>query len=125
MIIGIGIDLVKINRIESMVIHRIERLAYKILTSNELLKYHTNKQKVRFLAKRLAAKEAGAKALGTGIYNGLTFSQFEVINDALGKPSLFFLNKAAILAKNLGVTNIFITLTDEQDYACATVILER
>ncbi len=76
------------------------------------------------LAKRFAVKEAAAKAFGTGIRNGLAFNQFEVVNDALGKPTLRLHSRAAELAVELGVKSLHVTLADERRYACATVIIE-
>ena len=73
---------------------------------------------------RFAVKEAAAKALGTGIRNGLAFNQFEVYNDELGKPKLRLWGEAKSLAERLGVSSIHVTLADERHYACATVIIE-
>ncbi|RLM22090.1 holo-ACP synthase [Brenneria alni] len=123
-ILGLGTDIVEIARIESVVERSGERLARRILTENEWLQYQQHQQPVRFLAKRFAVKEAAAKAFGTGIRNGLSFSQFEVFNDELGKPCLRFFAKASELAAHLGVKNVHVTLADERRYACATVIIE-
>lgn len=123
-IIGLGTDLVKIVRIKQIIEHLEERLAKRILSAQEWQQYQNYSQPVRFLAKRFAVKEAAAKALGTGIRNGLAFNQFEVFNDELGKPGLNLLGQAKIMADSLGVQYIHISLSDEQNYACATVIME-
>lgn len=123
--LGIGIDIVEIKRIESVIVRSGDQFARRILSPKEWYKYKTYKKPVQFLAKRFAAKEAAAKAFGTGMRNGLTFSQFEVINDTLGNPVLHLFSKANDLASMFGVTAIHIALTDERHYACATVILER
>jgi len=101
-----------------------DRLAKRILCANEWALYQNHQQPVRFLAKRFAVKEAAAKALGTGIRNGLAFEQFEVVNDPLGKPGLVFHERAAEMALELGVKSVHVTLADERRYACATVIIE-
>lgn len=124
-IVGIGTDIVEIGRIEAVVSRSGDRLACRILSPDEWLQYQQHNQPVRFLAKRFAVKEAASKALGTGIRDGLAFAQFEVCNDALGKPSLRLFAQAAELASQLGVTDMYVTLADERHYACATVIFER
>ncbi|MEC5343015.1 holo-ACP synthase [Brenneria populi] len=123
-ILGLGTDIVEIARIESVVKRSGERLARRILTENEWGQYQRHQQPVRFLAKRFAVKEAAAKALGTGIRNGLAFTQFEVFNDELGKPCLRFFARASELAALMGVKHVHVTLADERRYACATVIIE-
>ncbi|MFC3396445.1 holo-ACP synthase [Brenneria rubrifaciens] len=123
-ILGLGTDIVEVVRIQAVIERSGERLARRILTDAEWLQYQQHQQPARFLAKRFAAKEAAAKALGTGIRNGLAFSQFEVFNDELGKPCLRFLANAAKLADRLGVIYVHLTLADERRYACATVIIE-
>ncbi len=124
-IVGLGTDIVEIVRIEAVVERNGDRLAKRILSDNEWQIYQQHQQPVRFLAKRFAVKEAAAKALGTGIRNGLAFEQFEVVNDALGKPSLIFHGKAAEMAEEFGVKAVHVTLADERHYACATVIIEN
>lgn len=101
-----------------------DRLAKRVLSPNEWALYEAHQQPVRFLAKRFAVKEAAAKALGTGIRNGLAFNQFEVFNDELGKPSLRLWGEAERLAERMGVRSVHVTLADERHYACATVIIE-
>lgn len=123
-ILGLGTDIVEITRIEAVVERSGDRLAKRILCANEWVLYQNHQQPVRFLAKRFAVKEAAAKALGTGIRNGLAFEQFEVVNDPLGKPGLVFHERAAQMALELGVKSVHVTLADERRYACATVIIE-
>ncbi|MBC8945895.1 MULTISPECIES: holo-ACP synthase [Xenorhabdus] len=123
-IVGLGTDIVEISRIEEIVGRSGERLAKRILSGNEWQQYQQHNQPMRFLAKRFAVKEAAAKALGTGIRNGLAFNQFEVVNDVLGKPTLKLHGEAEVLADKLNVKSMHVTLADERRYACATVILE-
>lgn len=123
-IIGLGTDLVEIRRIEQIIERLEERLAKRILSSQEWQEYQNHSQSVRFLAKRFAVKEATTKALGTGIRNGLALNQFELFNNKLGKPGLNLLGQAKILANSLGVKRVHVSLSDEQKYTCATVIME-
>ncbi|MDE9538074.1 holo-ACP synthase [Xenorhabdus bovienii] len=123
-IVGLGTDIVEISRIEEIVERSGERLAKRVLSDREWQQYQQHNQPIRFLAKRFTVKEAAAKALGTGIRNGLAFNQFEVINDPLGKPTLKLHGEAETLADKLNVRSLHVTLADERRYACATVILE-
>lgn len=123
-IVGLGTDIVEIARIEAVIARTGDRLARRVLSEEEWRCYQQHHQPVRFLAKRFAVKEAAAKAFGTGIRQGLAFAQFEVFNDALGKPGLRFHACAAQLAAELGVSRVHVSLADERHYACATVILE-
>lgn len=123
-ILGLGTDIVEIARIEAVVTRSGDRLAQRVLCTSEWALYQAHQQPVRFLAKRFAVKEAAAKAFGTGIRNGLAFEQFEVFNDALGKPQVRFHDAAQQLAQQMGVKFVHVTLADERRYACATVILE-
>jgi len=123
-IYGIGIDIIEIYRIESVISRKGNKLAKRILSNNEWNRYQQHNRPTRFLAKHFAVKEAASKAFGIGISNGLSFSQFEVFNDQLGKPSLRLLFQAEDLAKKLSIAFIHVTLSDERYYACATVILE-
>lgn len=124
-ILGLGSDIVEIERIAGVIERSGNRLARRVLSAAEWQQYLVHQQPVRFLAKRFAVKEAAAKAFGTGIRGGLAFNQFEVYNDALGKPGLRFFEQAAVIASQLGVKSVHVTLADERHYACATVIIEN
>ncbi|HDN2511976.1 MULTISPECIES: holo-ACP synthase [Providencia] len=124
-IVGLGTDIVEITRIESVIERTGDSLAKRILTEKEFLQYQQQAKPARFLAKRFAVKEAAAKALGTGIRNGLAFNQFEVTNDELGKPLLNLKGEALKLAESLNATRFHVSITDERHYASATVIIER
>ncbi|MEY0025601.1 holo-ACP synthase [Providencia rettgeri] len=123
-IVGVGTDIVEIARIESMIERTGDSLAKRILTEAELVQYQQQSKPARFLAKRFAVKEAAAKALGTGIRNGLAFNQFEVTNDKLGKPLLSLSDEALTLANCIHATHFHVSITDERHYAVATVIIE-
>lgn len=123
-IIGLGTDIVEIARIEAVIARSGDRLARRILCEAEWQRYQHHHQPARFLAKRFAAKEAAAKALGTGIRDGLAFEQFEVYNDTFGKPLLRLHEGAAAQARLMQVRHTHLTIADERHYACATVIME-
>jgi holo-[acyl-carrier protein] synthase len=135
MIFGIGIDLVSIDRIEKLMLQFKEKFAEKIFTSNEILRANqiktSNKNSssvVLFYAKRFAAKEAFAKALGLGIGRGIDFKDIEIENDALGKPQIKILNgKEIFLKKHFDCKNFatHLSLTDEKTMASAFVIIEK
>ena len=122
-IVGLGTDIVEISRIEQS-LQRSPRLVQRVLTETEQAIYQQHTQPARYFAKRFAAKEAAAKALGTGIGRGISFQHFEVSNDAQGRPQLLLLAQAATLAATLGVQRCWLSITDEQAYASATVIFE-
>ena len=124
-ILGLGTDIVEIERIAGVIERSGDRLARRVLSEAEWQQYQRHQQPVRFLAKRFAVKEAAAKAFGTGIRGGLAFNQFEVYNDEMGKPGLRFFNHASEVAEKLGVSQVHVTLADERHYACATVIIEN
>lgn len=122
-IIGLGTDIVEIARIEQM-LNKHTRLAERVLTPQEFNIFNSSRLPGRFLAKRFAAKEAAAKALGTGIAQGISFQDIHISNDALGAPKLTFTGEAAEHLAQLGGYFCHLTIADERDYAVATVILE-
>ncbi|KGY13757.1 ACP synthase [Vibrio tubiashii] len=123
-IVGLGTDIAEIERVEKALDRSGEPFAKRILTEAELETFSAIKQQGRFLAKRFAAKEAASKALGTGIALGVTFHDFEVTNDQLGKPVLSLSGKALEMSKQKQVEHIHLSISDERHYAVATVILE-
>lgn len=123
-IVGLGNDIVDIKRIEQA-LARSPRLVQRVLADEEQVIYANHPQPARYFAKRFAAKEAAAKALGTGIGRGISFQHFVVSNNERGQPQLQLQEAALTLATSLGVTNVWLSLSDEIDYALATVILER
>jgi len=123
-IIGIGTDLVKISRIKKIYKKYPMGFSQRILHSNELTILEAHPSPKTFIAKRFAAKEALAKALGTGIAKGVSFRDIEVSNDDNGQPKLTLHGKTQNIAEKLGVNRVFLSLTDEDKYAIAYVILE-
>jgi len=131
MIIGTGIDLIDIRRIETLMAKHGARFKERYFTPAEILLVEgrvASGRDILTLAKRFAAKEACAKALGTGFIDGLKMQEIEVCLDAKGKPYLCLSGKAQELAHGLtpeGMRPVLhLSLTDEPPYAQAQVIIE-
>lgn len=122
---GIGTDLVRIARLERVLARRGEAFARRILAEEEFRDFATSTAPARFLAKRFAAKEATAKAFGTGIRDGLRLAHIEVIHDTLGRPGLRFHGRAVELIERFGIGEAHLSITDEADLALAFVTLVR
>ncbi|WP_343188371.1 holo-ACP synthase [Buchnera aphidicola (Ceratoglyphina bambusae)] len=123
-IFGIGIDIIEIKRIKNMNIFFRNKLAKKILSKNEFKKYLLLKNCIKFLIKRFSVKEACVKALGTGIIKNLSFKNFEIYNNKLGKPKIKFLKKNLNFYKKKNIKKSHISISHEKKYFCAIVILE-
>lgn len=123
MIIGIGTDIISIERIDQILKKWKDKFAKRILHPAELLEFSMSIKQVAFLAKRFAAKEACAKALGTGFSQGVTMRDLRVANDAWGKPYIEFFRKAAAVAKSKQITHAHLSIADEKAYAIAYVVL--
>lgn len=124
MIYGIGTDIVSIPRFERMLKRHGERLAARVLGSDELSAYRSCAQPAAFLAKRFAAKEAFSKALGTGFRAPLTLTRISVEHDRAGKPALLLHAKIGALMTARGVKTCHLSISDEKEFACAFVVLE-
>lgn len=123
MIFGIGTDIVKVARMQKNLTRFGEKFARRILTDDELNDFVRQVHKAHFLAKRFAAKEAAAKAMGIGFSQGLSLRQIGVAHDALGKPLLAFSGFAAEFVRERGITSVHVSLADEEDHAVAFVTL--
>ena len=124
MIAGIGTDIVAIERMRSAWQRHGEKLTSRILTPNELSVFNSFRDnEVAFLARRFAAKEAAAKALGTGFRDGVGLRSLEVCHDGHGKPELRLLDGAARRGEQLRISATYLSLSDEHDYAVAFVIM--
>ena len=125
MIFGIGTDIVEVERIKNL--SSISKFAKKILSQKELNTFNwLNKdQKVYFLSKQFAAKEAISKALGTGIGHEASLNNIEILRDEKGKPFFNAINELSLLISDLGITKTHVSLADESNYAIAMVILEK
>lgn len=124
MIIGIGVDIAEIARVDELCEKFGERFAARILTADELLEYRERRKSSSYLALRFAAKEAVAKACGTGIGAQLGFHDMQIEHDANGKPVLRFLESANELVQRLQIRNAQISLSDERHYVVAMALLE-
>jgi holo-[acyl-carrier protein] synthase len=125
MIYGIGTDIVEVKRIREALNKHGIALAKKILTSQELLTYKNTEVKENFLAKRFAAKEAFAKAMGTGMRSPVNFKSIEIIHDSLGKPKIKTIQKLSLLVKSYNIKYCHLSISDEKNIAVAFVILEK
>lgn len=115
MIKGIGIDIIELSRIEEL-INRQKKFVDRILTQNEKCRFDElpERRKVEFLAGRFAAKEAFAKAVGTGIGKDLSFLDIEIASNSLGKPCIVKPHAKAHLS-----------ISHSRDYGVAQVIIEE
>ena len=120
MIVGSGIDLTEIGRIQQSMDRYGQRFLDRVYTAAEQA-YCLRKRKS---AESFAAKEAGAKALGTGISYGVNWLEIEVVREASGRPTLRFHGRAAEFAARLGATRAALSLTHTNDLAMASVLLE-
>lgn len=128
MIIGIGTDIVEITRITELKNKFGDKFYNRIYSKNEILRAEnfSEDKKINYYAKRFAAKESFAKALGTGIGEKISFKEIEIINDKNGKPTISLSNeRKKELEKYLGCDfNIFLSLSDEKNVAMAFVVIE-
>jgi holo-[acyl-carrier protein] synthase len=124
MIVGIGTDVVSIERIAGVLERHGERFLNRILTPDERKRFDRTKQKASHLAKRWAAKEAFSKAIGTGIHPPFQWKSIGVGRDPKGKPLVVPSADMAKHLEELGVTNAHLSLTDDAGVAVAFVVLE-
>lgn len=121
---GIGVDLVALERVEHLYRQHGWRAVERILHPDERAGLDTQREPARYLAKRFAAKEAGAKALGTGIAHGVRLHDLRVGHDALGRPELVLADGALRRAHALGATHWHLSLSDEHGHVIAFVVLD-
>jgi holo-[acyl-carrier protein] synthase len=129
MIIGIGSDICDIRRIEKAIQRHGDRFLERVFTETERIKARQRVETIQAatFAKRFAAKEAGAKALGTGFRRGVFFSNLGVVNLPSGQPTLLMTGGSAERLRALTPPNmepmVHLTMTDEYPYAYAQVII--
>ena len=124
-IVGIGVDIIENKRIKNS----LKNLKFKkrIYSTKEIAQSSLSKNKVGFFSKRFAAKEAFAKALGTGFRGNLNFKDIEIVNDKKGKPYYLKSKKISkIIHKNFNIKkyNCFLSISDEKDYSTAFTIIQ-
>jgi holo-[acyl-carrier protein] synthase len=125
MIVGTGVDLCEVPRIKKAIeSSHGQRFVERVFTEREIAYAQRKAHPYERYAARVAAKEAGMKALGTGWRDGIAWRDFEVANLPSGRPTLRLYGKAAEIAKKLGVTNVSLSITHTAEQAMASVILE-
>ena len=124
MILGSGIDLVEIERIQHVVDRFGKRFLDRVYTAAEQAYCLRKRNWAESLAARFAAKEAAAKALGTGISRGVNWLEMEVVRAPGGRPGLLFSGRAAQIAARMGARHAALSLTHTASLAMASVVLE-
>jgi len=125
MIVGTGVDLAEVHRIEKSIARYGDKFIKRIYTPAEIAYVERKANKYERYAARFAAKEAGMKAIGTGWRRGVTWQDFEVANLPSGKPTLRLHGVAARIAEKLGVKNIALSIAHTSELGMAHVILEN
>jgi len=123
-IYGVGIDLVRIERLSKSFARWGDRFTRRVFTSAELASCAGKKKQLDCLATRFAAKEAFVKALGRGMRSPVFWTDIQVQNDDLGKPEICLSSRAAEFCQDLGIRSWHLSLTDDGEYGAAVVILE-
>ena len=125
MVIGLGTDMIEIARIERSLQRFGAAFLARVYTEGEVA-YCQAKRKTaaESFAARFAAKEAGAKALGTGISRGVSWREFEVVRRPGGRPELRLTGRAAEIAAGLGVVRLALSLSHTRELAIAVVVAE-
>ena len=122
MIIGIGTDIVEIDRIRSMLERHGAHFSHRCFTPAELEWADRQRDSAVRIAGRWAAKEAVVKALGTGFIEGMTFHDIEILPLHTGQPTVKLTGRAAEIASQLGILRVHITISHARNYATATAI---
>lgn len=122
-IVGIGLDLVKIARVQALTERWRDRFLQRVYTDDERRISFSRALPYASLAGRFAAKEAILKALGTGWSDGISWRDIQVLNDVGGKPVATVRGRTGALIQQAGITCIHVSLSHDGDYAIAEVIL--
>ncbi len=125
MIVGLGVDVVKVSRVRAAVERWGDRFLTRVFTEREQTYARRRREPAPHLAGRFAAKEAVFKALGVGWRRGVRWREVEVVNNAHGKPELVLTGQTKRLSETLGVTATHMSLSHDDDYAIAEVVLVR
>ena len=124
MVVGIGIDLAEVDRLEAAIAKFGERFLNRVYTEAERRYCESKPNKFERFAGRFAAKEAAMKAIGTGWKRGVAWRDFEVMRAPSGQPIIAFHGKAAEIAGELGVKKALVTISHSKANAIAQVLLE-
>lgn len=125
MIEGVGTDLVEVARLEHAARRHGDRFLHRVFTPSEVEYCRSQQHSFQSFAARFAAKEALLKALGTGLRDGISWQDMDIVRDGAGRPELILAGRALELATGRGVTRVFVSLSHTTDYGMAVVILER
>lgn len=125
MIYGTGVDIVEIARFERFLQQGNHALFQRLFTSVEIDYCSEKKHAAQHYALRFAAKESFLKALGTGLREGLSWKDIEVVNDPLGKPELRLYRRALEMYNEAGLASCFLSMSHDAGCAVAMVVLER
>jgi holo-[acyl-carrier protein] synthase len=123
-VIGLGTDLIEIARIERSLARFGEAFLRRVYTPGEIAYCMAKKNSAESLAARFAAKEAGAKALGTGISRGVSWRELEVRRAPGRRPELHFSGRAAEIAQHLGIRRVSLSLSHSRELSIAFVVAE-
>ena len=124
MIVGVGVDIVEIEKLRLAMVRRGERLRNRAFTPVEIAYCEERANEYQHYAARFAAKEAVFKAIGTGWRDGVSWHDAQVKNELSGKPSLILSGRALELAQLLGAQHFWVSLSHTDHYAVAQVLLE-
>jgi holo-[acyl-carrier protein] synthase len=126
MIYGLGVDLVRVDRITAALERYGDRFLRRVFTTREIEQCQGRAWAASGFAMRFAAKEAFSKALGVGMRRGgIRWREVEVVPNSMGKPEILVSGRAAQLCEEAGIRGMHLTLTDEDNHAIAVVVLER
>jgi holo-[acyl-carrier protein] synthase len=124
LIVGLGVDIAEVERIEAAIGRRGQPFLNRVFTPNEIEYCERFKNKFERYAGRFAAKEATMKALGTGWGRGVRWVDIEVARERGGRPTIRLAGEAAKIADGLGVKRISVSITHTEEEALAQVIFE-
>jgi len=125
MIIGVGTDIIEVERIRDMIVRHRTRFIQRVFTEGEVKYCRGRKRAAEHFAARFAAKEATLKALRIGLRKGITWRDMDVVIGELGQPDIRLAGGAALRAEELGVNHLHVSLTHTENYAAATVVAEH
>jgi holo-[acyl-carrier protein] synthase len=124
MIVGIGIDICEVSRVEQAIARFGERFLRRVYTPAEIKYCQSKKNAIERFAGRFAAKEAATKAIGTGLHFGVTWQDVEAVRLPGGRPTVLYHRAAAEHFARLGAKNAHLSITHSGDLAIAQVIIE-
>ncbi len=125
MIFGIGTDIVELSRVQETYNRFGDHFVNRLLMDEERVLFERNKQPVRFLAMRFAAKEATVKAMGTGFAHGVWIRDVGIVNNDWGRPEIIWSERGQAVCDDLGVGEGHVSLTDDAGLILAFAVVMR